>query len=78
MDADLISLELKISKLINFCAILRVENSGLRKELVHSQQNAQALQAKILQASSQLENLLQSIPNNDAFESVTLLSAKSL
>ena len=78
MDADLISLELKISKLINFCASLRVENSGLRNELVHSQQNAQALQAKILQASSQLENLLQSIPNNDAFESVTLLSAKSL
>lgn len=78
MDADLISLELKISKLINFCASLRVENSGLRHELVHSQQNAQALQAKILQASSQLENLLQSIPNNDAFESVTLLSAKSL
>ena len=78
MDADLISLELKISKLINFCASLRVENSGLRNELVHSQQNAQALQAKILQASSQLENLLQSIPNNNAFESVTLLSAKSL
>ena len=78
MDADLISLELKISKLINFCASLRVENSGLRRELVHSQQNAQALQAKILQASNQLENLLQTIPNNDAFESVTLLSAKSL
>jgi len=78
MDADLVSLELKISKLINFCASLRAENSGLRHELVQSQQNAQALQAKILQASNQLENLLQSIPNNDAFEDVTLQSAKSL
>ena len=78
MDSDLISLELKISKLINFCASLRVENSGLRHELVQSQQNAQALQAKILQASNQLENLLQSIPNNDAFEDVTLQRAKLL
>ena len=78
MDADLISLELKISKLINFCASLRLENSGLRHELVHSQQNAQALQAKILQASKQLENLLQSIPNNNTFEKVAPLSVKSL
>ena len=78
MDSDLISLELKISMLINFCASLRVENSGLRHELVQSQQNAQALQAKILQASNQLENLLQSIPNNDAFEDVTLQRAKLL
>ena len=78
MDADLVSLELKINRLINFCASLRVENSGLRHELDQSQQNAQALQAKILQASNQLENLLQSIPNNDAFEDVTLQRAKSL
>ena len=78
MDADLVSLELKINRLINFCASLRVENSGLRHELAQSQQNAQALQAKILQASNQLENLLQSIPNNDAFEDVTLQRAKLL
>ena len=78
MDADLVGLELKINKLINFCANLRVENSGLRQELAHSQQNTQALQAKILQASKQLENLLQSIPNNNTFEKVAPLSVKSL
>ena len=78
MDADLISLELKISKLISFCASLRTENSGLREDLSLSYENAQALQAKMLQASKQLEDLLKLIPNSDAFESVMLQSVKSL
>ena len=77
MDADLISLELKISKLINFCATLRNENSGLRNDLIQSYENVQALQVKMLQASNQLESLLELIPNNEAFEEAVLQHAKS-
>ena len=78
MDADLISLELKISKLISFCASLRNENSDLREDLITSRQNVKALQDKMLDASNQLEKALQSIPNNDALETVLLKSANSL
>ena len=78
MDADLTSLELKINKLINFCAILRDENSGLRNDLVQSHQKVQALQANMLQASNQLENLLELMPKTETFESVRLQNAKSI
>ena len=78
MDADLISLELKISKLIDFCAALRNENSGLRDDLMVSHQNAQALQTKMLQASNQLEHLLHLIPNGVASENVSFQNTKSL
>ncbi len=58
MEADLKTLEEKISKLVSLCANLREENARLRSDLTQTKGN-------MLQASNKLEVLLQSIPNGD-------------
>jgi cell division protein ZapB len=58
MEADLKTLEEKITKLVSLCANLREENLRLRNDLTQTKGN-------MLQASNKLEILLQSIPNGE-------------
>ena len=64
MEADIKSLEAKITKLISLCGSLREENAQLLGDLEQAQQNADALRSNMLQASDKLEGLLESMPQN--------------
>lgn len=57
MDADIKSLEAKITKLVDLCASLREENAQLNGELAKARRNMR-------QASDKLEVLLGSIPQD--------------
>ena len=63
MDADLKSLEQKITKLISLCANLRQENSQLLSDLYQAQQTVDSLNSKMLLASNKLEILLSAMPD---------------
>ncbi len=63
MDADLKSLEEKISRLITLCANLRAEVGQLRGDLSQAQLAADGLKSKMLLASNKLEDLLTTMPN---------------
>ena len=63
MDADLKSLEEKISRLITLCANLRAEIGQLRGDLSQAQLAADGLKSKMLLASNKLEDLLTTMPN---------------
>ncbi len=62
MEADLKSLEEKISKLISLCGQLREENGQLRDNITLAQQKTDALKSNMLLASNKLEALLQTVP----------------
>ena len=64
MEADLKSLEEKISRLVTLCANLREENGQLRGDLSQAQLAADGLKSKILLASNKLEDLLTAMPNS--------------
>jgi cell division protein ZapB len=64
MEADLKSLEEKISKLISLCGRLREENGQLRDDLSQAQQKTDALRSNMLIASNKLEVLLNNVPND--------------
>ena len=64
MEADIKSLEVKITKLIGLCSSLREENALLLGDLAQAQQAADALRGSMQQASNRLEGLLESIPQN--------------
>jgi cell division protein ZapB len=64
MEADLKSLEEKISKLISLCGQLREENGQLRDDLSQAQQKTDALRSNMLLASNKLEGLLNNVPND--------------
>jgi cell division protein ZapB len=64
MEADLKSLEEKISKLISLCGNLREENGQLRNDLSAAQQKADTLKSNMLLASNKLEVLLNNVPND--------------
>ena len=57
MEADLKSLQEKLTKLITLCSTLREENIRLRSDLSQSKDN-------MLQASNRLETLLESLPDD--------------
>ena len=57
MEADLKSLEEKITKLISLCSNLREENIRLRSDLTQTKGN-------MLLASNKLEGLLESMPQS--------------
>jgi cell division protein ZapB len=59
MEADLKTLEEKITKLVSLCSNLREENLRLRTDLTQTKGN-------MLQASNKLEVLLQSIPDSES------------
>ncbi len=62
MEADLKSLEEKMSKLISLCSNLREANSQLLSDLSQAQQAADTLKSKMLLASNKLEGLLETLP----------------
>lgn len=64
MEADLKSLEEKISKLVSLCGKLREENGQLRGDLSQAQQKADTLKNNMLLASNKLEVLLNNVPND--------------
>ena len=63
MEADLKSLEEKISKLVSLCGQLREENGQLRNNITLAQQKTDALKNSMLLASNKLEALLQTVPD---------------
>ena len=62
MDADLKSLEERVTKLIALCDQLRDENVELRQEVTRLHQESQSLKLNMTQASVQLERLLSALP----------------
>lgn len=72
MEADLKSLEEKISKLITLCGILREENAQLRGDLLQAQSSYDTLKNKMLLASNKLEGLLTAMPDNLEVANVAL------
>lgn len=65
MEADIKSLEAKITKLITLCGSLREENAQLLGDLTEAQQSAATLKSNMLLASNKLEGLLVSMPQNE-------------
>ena len=73
MEADLKSLEEKISKLITLCGDLREENAQLRGDISQATLATDTLKSKMLLASNKLEDLLSTMPDNlDAAEVASL------
>ncbi|MEK6591658.1 MAG: hypothetical protein AABZ67_01120 [Pseudomonadota bacterium] len=66
MEAELKSLEQKISQFIELCQRLRVDNQQLRQQLASALNENRQLEEKISNATSRLENLLNQIPEDDA------------
>jgi len=64
MEADLKSLEEKITRLITLCSDLREENIQLRSDLSQAQQDASALKNNMQLAGDKLESLLASMPES--------------
>ena len=62
MDADIKSLEEKVSKLISFCASLREENAQLRGDLSKSQHQTTTLKNNMQLATTRLESMLAVLP----------------
>ena len=62
MDADIKSLEEKVSKLISFCASLREENTQLRGDLSKSQHQTTTLKNNMQLATTKLETMLAVLP----------------
>lgn len=59
MDDDIKTLEDRISKLIALCGSLRAENTELRE-------SSDTLKSNMKQASTKLEGLLQTLPQDGA------------
>ena len=66
MDADLKSLEHKLSQFVELCQRLRADNQQLRQELAAAVSSNQQLTEKIGTATNRLENLLNQIPEEEA------------
>lgn len=65
MDAELKSLEAKISQFVEHCQRLRADNQQLRQQLASALNQSQRLEEKITIATARLENLLGQIPAED-------------
>jgi cell division protein ZapB len=73
MEADLKSLEEKISKLVTLCGDLREENAQLRGDISQAKLATDTLKSKMLLASNKLEGLLGTMPDNlDAADAASL------
>jgi len=66
MEAELKSLEQKLSRFVELCHRMRVANEQLRQQLASATNENKQLAAKISTATSRLENLLSHIPEEDA------------
>ena len=65
MDADLKSLEHKLSQFVELCQRLRADNQQLRQELAAAVSSNQQLTEKIGTATNRLESLLNQIPEEE-------------
>lgn len=66
MDADLESLETKLSQLVSVCKTLRSENFSLRQQLAQAQNDSQQLRENVELVSSRLEALIERLPEESA------------
>ena len=66
MEAELKSLEGKISQCVELCQRLRLDNQQLRQQLASVVNQNRQLEEKIGGATSRLENLLNQIPEDTA------------
>lgn len=64
MDADLNSLEEKLTKLIELVHSLREENSDLRQQLAQAQNESKKLRDNIDAVSGRLESLIDRLPED--------------
>jgi cell division protein ZapB len=65
MDAELRSLEQKISQFVELCQRLRADNQQLRQELASAVSESKRLEEKINVATARLEALLSHMPAED-------------
>lgn len=65
MDAELKSLEQKITQFVDLCHRLRTENQQLRQQLAAALDESKRLEEKIGNATRRLENLLDQIPEEE-------------
>lgn len=66
MEAELSTLDQKITQLVQLCHRLRTDNSELRQQLAAAQNQTKQLTEKIEAARQRLESLLSRIPENGA------------
>ncbi len=66
MDADLKSLETKLSQLVSVCKTLRSENFSLRQQLAQAQNDSHQLRENVELVSSRLEALIERLPEESA------------
>lgn len=66
MEAELKSLEKKISQFIELSQRLRTDNQQLRQQLAAALNEKRQLEEKIGNATGRLENLLNQIPEDSA------------
>ena len=66
MEAELKSLEKKISQFVELCQRMRADNQQLRQQLAAVLDEKRQLEEKISNATSRLENLLNQIPEDSA------------
>lgn len=64
MDADLKTLEQKVSQLIGLCQQLRAENLNLRQELAQAQSDMRQLKENMALAGDRLQALIESLPED--------------
>ena len=62
MDAELKSLEAKVSQFVELCQRLREDNQQLRQQLASAVSQSKRLEEKISSATSRLETLLAQMP----------------
>ena len=66
MEAELKSLEKKISQLVEVCQRMRADNQQLRQQLAAVLDEKRQLEEKISNATNRLESLLNQIPEDNA------------
>lgn len=66
MEAELKSLEQKLTQVVELCQRLRSDNQELRQQLASALNANRNLTAKIGTASERIESLIQQLPEDDA------------
>ena len=66
MEADLNALEQKLTRFVEMCHQLKVDNAQLREQLASAMNDNRQLSEKIGTATNRLENLLNQIPEEEA------------
>ena len=65
MEAELKSLETKLTQFVELCQRLRADNIELRQQLATAVDLSKRLEEKISSATSRLESLLNQLPAED-------------